>query len=33
MQGSYLFIPVIQVVFSLRCLFTYLLIHLNKVDL
>jgi len=33
MQGSYLFISAIHVVFSLPCLFTYLLIHLDKVDL
>ena len=33
MQGSYSFIAAIHVVFSLPCLFTYLLIHLDKVDL
>lgn len=33
MQGYYSFISAIHVVFSLPCLFTYLLIHLDKVDL
>lgn len=33
MQGSYLFISAIHVVFSLPCLFSFLLIHLDKVDL
>lgn len=33
MQGSYIFMAAIHVVFSLPCLFTYLLIHVDKVDL